>query len=123
MEHPSSDNIRLAVAATVRGELAAQNVSGPEAARRTGIPYQTLRRYLDGSRDFPTPALYQIAQALNMSPETLVVRSLERMSDTPSNVTPLRNAAHMTAEEIDALVIDKAANKDTEIMRGSDDPD
>lgn len=58
-----------------------------------------------------------------MSPETLVVRSLERMSDTPTNVTPLRNAAHMTAEEIDALVIDKAANKDTEIMRGADDPD
>jgi transcriptional regulator with XRE-family HTH domain len=123
MEHPNSDKIRDAVAATVRAELAANGISGPEAARRSGISYQTLRRYLDGSRDFPTPALYQLADAIGLTPDLLVTRSLERMSDNRGNVTPLRTAENFTAAELDALTIDKAANTDTEIMRGSKDPD
>lgn len=126
MEPAPTDTIRETIAATVRAELAARNISGSEAARLSGISYQTLRRYLDGTRDFPVPALYQVAEAIGVNPSLLISRATERMSDMPPNVTPIggRNAAaHLTAEELEAMTLDKAANRDTEIMRGSDDPD
>lgn len=57
-----------AVAAELRAARSRQRISYPTLVEATGIPRNTLLRYLNGQRDIPMPAFGRIARALNLSP-------------------------------------------------------
>lgn len=67
---PDTDDYGLAFAQAVAAELRAERsrlrVSFPDLAERTGIPRNTLLRYLNGQRDIPMPAFGRIARALGI---------------------------------------------------------
>ncbi|MGZ0067820.1 helix-turn-helix domain-containing protein [Microbacterium arborescens] len=57
-----------AVAAELRAARARLQVSYPALVESTGIPRNTLLRYLNGQRDIPMPAFGRIARALSLNP-------------------------------------------------------
>lgn len=61
-----------AAAGAVRAAQARANLSDTALAERAGIPVVTLRRYLKGTRDTPTSALFKIAEALGISAGALL---------------------------------------------------
>ena len=68
-----------AVAATLRGELAARRVQRKDLAEAAGIPGRTLARYLDGEREISINTLAKIARALDLTPAEVWVRAAERL--------------------------------------------
>jgi transcriptional regulator with XRE-family HTH domain len=67
---PDSDDyghaFTQAVAAELRAERSRLRVSYPDLAEASGIPRNTLLRYLNGQRDIPLPAFGRIARALEL---------------------------------------------------------
>lgn len=61
-----------AAAGALRAAQARANLSDLALAERSGIPAVTLRRYLKGTRDTPTSALFKIAEALGISAGALL---------------------------------------------------
>jgi len=67
-----------AVAAELRAERAAQNLTIQDLVERSGLVKVTLLRYLNAQRDIPVPALFAIANGLGVSPGVLLDRAAER---------------------------------------------
>lgn len=60
------------LAAVVRARAAVLQLSGAELARRTGIPPQSMHRYMTGQREIPMSAFVKIAGALGVEAGDLI---------------------------------------------------
>ncbi|MDR6868936.1 transcriptional regulator with XRE-family HTH domain [Microbacterium resistens] len=67
-----------AVAAQIRAERAAGRMTIDELSQASGVPRQTLVRYLKGSRDIPIPTFYAIAEGLGVAADVLLDRAQHR---------------------------------------------
>lgn len=74
------ENIALALAAEIRAEAAAQQVSTPDLAERASISRPSAYRYLSGARDLPVSALLAFARVLGVPPADLMDRAQQRAS-------------------------------------------
>jgi len=72
-----------AVAAQIRAEIAAANLTYKDVSASTGIHIQTLYRYIHGTRDIPMPVLFQIAEALEVPAPAIVARAEARLKPPP----------------------------------------
>lgn len=61
-----------AAAAELRAAQGRADLTDTALAAKSGIPVVTLRRYLKGTRDTPSSALFKIADALGISPGALL---------------------------------------------------
>lgn len=77
---PAETGLNAAVAAELRAERAAQNLTVQELAARSEVPYASLRRYLAAERNIDVATLYALAGALDTTPAELVAAASERMS-------------------------------------------
>jgi transcriptional regulator with XRE-family HTH domain len=99
-----------ALAAEIRAERAAVDITVRELALRSGVPYGTLNRILPGERDISFGQLTQIAAALGVTPSELSDRAIRRMGGMDAvvsgvgaqNVSVLRRVEDMTVDEIEA---------------------
>ena len=66
------DKYIAAASAELRAAQGRAELSDAALARRSGIPVETLRRYLKGQRDTPASALLKIADALGINPGKLL---------------------------------------------------
>lgn len=70
-----------AAAAELRAAQARAQLTDTALAERSGIPVVTLRRYLKGTRDTPASALFKIADALDISPGSLLDDAAKHLKD------------------------------------------
>lgn len=63
------------VAAEVRADLARFNMRVTDLAHVSGVPYQTLRRYLRAERDIPLNTLEMICGALGVEVSEILERA------------------------------------------------
>ncbi|WP_156759524.1 helix-turn-helix domain-containing protein [Microbacterium karelineae] len=70
----------LAMAAQIRAERAAAEMTIDQLAAASGMHKQTLMRYLKGTRDIPLAAFYAIADGLGVAPGDLLARAQARHS-------------------------------------------
>lgn len=61
-----------ALAATVRAERAARNMTQQQMADAAGMTFVSIRRYLRGEREINTAALWSIAKAFGVRPSYLM---------------------------------------------------
>ncbi|WP_168203848.1 helix-turn-helix domain-containing protein [Humibacter ginsenosidimutans] len=73
------DEYTAAAAAELRAAQARAQLSDIALAERAGIPVVTLRRYLKGTRDTPSSALFKIAFALDMTIGELLDEAMKRV--------------------------------------------
>lgn len=71
-----------AAAAELRAAQARAQFTDTALAERAGIPVVTLRRYLKGTRDTPSSALFKIAEALGVSPGRLLDDALKNLDQS-----------------------------------------
>jgi transcriptional regulator with XRE-family HTH domain len=62
---------QLAAARRLKAEIIASGSTIPEAARRSGVSYDTIRRYFSGKRDFPLATFIQICASYDLDPGDL----------------------------------------------------
>lgn len=67
-----------AVAAQMRAERAATGMTIDALSSASGIPSQTLMRYLKGTRDIPMRAFIALADALEVPADELLARAQRR---------------------------------------------
>lgn len=72
--------LNAAVAAELRAERAAQNLTVQELAEISDVPYASLRRYLAAERHIDVTVLAALAKALGTTPPDLVFAATERMN-------------------------------------------
>jgi transcriptional regulator with XRE-family HTH domain len=72
--------LNAAVAAELRAERAAQNLTVQELAERSAVPYASLRRYLAAERHIDVATLETLAKALGTSTPDLVWAATERLN-------------------------------------------
>jgi transcriptional regulator with XRE-family HTH domain len=63
----------------LQAERAAKHLTVRELSEQSGIVKGTLQRYLSGHRDIPVPALYAIANALDLEPAVILDRASARL--------------------------------------------
>lgn len=68
-----------AVAAELRAERGAKQLTVAEVADRSGIPEVSLQRYLSGKRDLATSKFAAIALALEVDPGEILDRATKRV--------------------------------------------
>lgn len=68
-----------AAAAELRAAQGRADLSDAALALRSGIPVVTLRRYLKGTRDTPSSAIFKIAEALGISPGRLLDDAMKNL--------------------------------------------
>ena len=69
-----------AVAAQIRAERGARNMTIHELAERSGITEQSLQRYLAEKRPITVTVLYQICTGLGIDLDELIRRAESRLS-------------------------------------------
>jgi len=87
-----------AVAAELRGEMAAQGITHAAMADLTALSKTSVQRYLKGTREIPMTAFYAFAAALNVNPADVMaaaVKRLEKKADAGAEDAPAskRNSA------------------------------
>ena len=75
--------MRIALAAEVRGELAAQGMRLEELEGRAGVEHTSMWRYLSAKRAMPLDTLVAIAEGLGLSPSELLQRAEQRARRNP----------------------------------------
>lgn len=75
------DNYASAVAAQLRAERAARQLTVSQLAEKSGVTGQSLLRYLNEKRPIPVPTLYQICEGLEIPVHELVRRAEARLLD------------------------------------------
>lgn len=68
-----------AVAAQLRAERAASNLTIHDLAEKAGVTEQSLQRYLSERRDIPIPVLYQICTGLGVPVDEVIRRAEARL--------------------------------------------
>jgi transcriptional regulator with XRE-family HTH domain len=118
--------LNTAVAAEIRAERAAKNMTAAQLAKAAGIPIGTLHRVLSGERDINVTQLGKIALAFGTTVEHIMRRAVDRaggldalaprqMSDAGGNVTPIRKRVEdLSVDELEAIDR-KAATRDAEM--------
>lgn len=74
------DELRLAVAATLRAERAAAQLTQQELADRSGLGYQTVMRLEKGERSPNVGQLAALCAVFGMSMSDLVERAEQRLA-------------------------------------------
>lgn len=87
-----AERFNAAVGKQMRAEISAGKYSVAGMARALGLSRSALINYLDGVRDIPVPAAYQVCAVLGILPHTLVKRAEERL-DSEDQSTPARSTA------------------------------
>jgi len=64
-----------ALAAQLRAERAAAGLTIDQLSEASGVPKQTLMRYLKGTRDIPMSTFYALAEGLGLPAETILARA------------------------------------------------
>lgn len=118
----SGDSFNTAVGHQIRAEFSGAGFNMKSFAEHAGINYKTLDRYIKGERPIPMTALFEIADALGLSAQTLIARATERFehSETRAIVTPLPRTAKsdptrikdLNESELAQAGFDLAANHD-----------
>jgi transcriptional regulator with XRE-family HTH domain len=72
--------LNAAVAAELRAERAAQNLTVQELAVRSDVPYASLRRYLSAERNIDIATLHALSGALGTTAAEIVAAATERLS-------------------------------------------
>lgn len=70
----------FALAATLRAERAAANLTFEELADRSGVSKSSLLRFEKGTRDPSISSLYKIARALKTTPAHLAAQAEDRLT-------------------------------------------
>jgi transcriptional regulator with XRE-family HTH domain len=112
--------LNLALAAELRAERVAINMTIEELRERAGITKPTMLRILSGSRDINVTQLAKLAQAMNITAEDLFRRAVDRMggmgalmSEAPTNnVHVLKSVDTLDTGELDAAVAQAALRDD-----------
>lgn len=73
------NNLATVIAQQLRAERAAAGLTHKELAERAGLKEQSVIRYLTEKRDIDTPTLGALCDALNLTPQELVVRAVDRI--------------------------------------------
>lgn len=68
----TEQELRKLVAKRISRKLVANNIKKIDLAERTGIPKQTISRYMTGQRKPTYDKIVKIAQALNCTPDDLI---------------------------------------------------
>ena len=71
--------LEAAVALQIKVELTARQMDQKDLADAAGMERVTLNRYLKGHRSMPMPVFFKIADALKISPRTLMERAESRI--------------------------------------------
>ncbi|PZE33980.1 hypothetical protein DEJ21_14115 [Curtobacterium sp. MCSS17_006] len=103
--------LNRSMAAVIRGEYNALDLSQAELVQATGISLATVQRLLKGEQKFSFDQVEAFAKALGLEVDELSRRAVEwrstRMSEAaPDNVTqlqPRKRVEDMTVEEIEQL--------------------
>lgn len=74
------DGLNAAVAAELRAERAAQNLTVKQLADIADVPYASLRRYLAAERYIDVAVLHALASALETSSAALVAAAEDRLN-------------------------------------------
>lgn len=72
--------LNAAVAAELRAERAAQNLTVQQLAERSDVPYPSVRRYLAAERHIDVSVLHALATALGATSGELISAAEERLS-------------------------------------------
>lgn len=100
--------LNAAVAAVLRAERAAQDLTVQELADSADIPYATLRRYLKAERHIDVATLAELCEALDIDVEDVVIRAVERLRKA---VEPTDIAAARADRDYPAPMIEAARPK------------
>lgn len=74
------DKLEAALAHQIRVELVDRNMEQQDLANKVGINRVTMSNYMTGKRSIPMPVFFKIAEALSMTPQTLMQRAESRIS-------------------------------------------
>lgn len=78
----------LAMAAQIRAEQHAAQMTQQQLAAKSGVNYETLKRLLKGSRDITATQIVDLAGAFGIEPAVLVQRAVDRMPVSAAATTP-----------------------------------
>jgi transcriptional regulator with XRE-family HTH domain len=114
--------LNVALAAELRAERVAINMTIEELRQRAGLTKPTMLRILAGTRDINVTQLAKLSQAMNITAEELFRRAVERMggmgalmSEAPANnVHVLKSVDDFDTGELDASIA-QAALRDKEM--------
>ena len=100
-----------AVAEQLRAERSAKKMSQRRLAELADMSEQSVMRYLVGIRDIPITALADIAEALDLTVQTVIERAAQRMvvhpkQDSTEEVAP---SAPLSLEERRRIAAERAA--------------
>ena len=99
MDTPGTNGaLNSALAAEIRYERAAQDITTRDLAERTGIDHRTMLRYLKDQRPISVDRLARFADALGMRPDELIVRAQSRVSRPVAR--PTDGAAHVDEHQV-----------------------
>ena len=73
------DNLAAAVAAQLRAERGAAELTYKELADRAGLTEQSVMRYLTEKREPNAGQLGALCDALGLTPQELMIRAVERI--------------------------------------------
>jgi len=73
------EGLNAAVAAELRAERAAKDLTAKQLSALAGVPYASLRRYLGAERHIDVATLAELCRALDLDVVALVARAAERL--------------------------------------------
>ena len=74
-----TESVVKAIADQMRAEIAACGKTITSVARETGIHYQSLYRYMHGTRDIPASIIVKVAGSVGVEPSLIMSRAYERL--------------------------------------------
>lgn len=75
------ERLEAALALQIKVELTARDMDQKDLAEAAGMERVTLNRYLKGHRSMPMPVFFRIAEALGVTPQTLMQRAEARIAE------------------------------------------
>lgn len=75
------ERLEAAFATQIKVELAERDMDQKDLAEKAGMDRVTLNRYLKGHRSIPMPVFFKLAEALGVSPQTLMQRTEARIAE------------------------------------------
>lgn len=114
-----TSGLNAAVAAQLRAEIAAANLSEKALAELADVNYTSLRRWLGrekgNERHIDVAVLAAIAKALNLDPAEIIQRAEQRMAADVATVTNLsdhRGTVQRSGEQIADAALDPIEGQD-----------
>ena len=76
--------IKLSIGKTIREARIASNLSQMKLAEKVGLSYQQIQKYEKGASELSLTRLFQIAEALELPPDTFFRRKELSVAESPS---------------------------------------